>query len=127
MQTLFALEFRGGEAEKILSYNLKEFAPQITDSAFARQLLKGVLAKRKEIHKIIRKHAPKWPITKIAPIDRAILEIGVYEIMFDQSVPVIVVINEAVETAKEFGDKNSQKFINGVLSSIMDEGLGNRA
>lgn len=103
----------------VLDSILKDFAPKLTEKEFAYKTLKGVLDHKKEIVKIIEKFAPEWPIEKIAPIDRAILKIGVYEIVFSKDIPPVVAINEAVEIAKHFGDNNSQKFINGVLSSVM--------
>ena len=129
MQTIFELEFRFGIegdiepeiAKKSLSIILQEFAPKLSEQEFAYQTLEGVLANKAEIIRIINKFAPQWPIDKIAPIDRAILEIGIYEVVFNKEIPPIVAINEAVEIAKYFGDKNSQKFINGVLSSVMKE------
>lgn len=141
MQTIFMAEFKNISAEnatpsekilpqkKILDSLLKEFAPRMKEKEFAFETLEGVLANREEIIKLIEKFAPEWPVEKIAGIDRAILEIGIYEIVFNEEIPPIVAINEAVEIAKHFGDENSPKFINGVLSSVMknntknDEGL----
>lgn len=119
MQTIFAYEFRGGEPLDILKYNLQEYRFKIMDKGFAELLLKGALKNKNEIIKIIQKEAPEWPVDKIAPIDRAILEVGAYELLFSEDVPPIVAINEAVEIAKSFGDTNSPKFVNGVLSTIM--------
>src|SRR3989338_4034666 len=130
MQTIFALEFlRSGKktaAQKkqpaeILNKILDEFAPKLTERDFAYDTLNGVLDNKDEIVKIIAKHAPQWPVEKIARVDRAILEIGIYEIVFSKDVPPIVAINEAVEIAKHYGDENCSKFINGVLSSVMKE------
>lgn len=119
MQTLFAYEFRGGEPETILAKVLDEFAPKLKETDFAYNTLRGIIQNKREIFKIIQKFAPEWPVDKIAGVDRAILEIGVYEIRFGSEVPPVVAINEAIEVAKHFGDKNSPKFINGVLSSVM--------
>lgn len=119
MQTLFASEFRGGDVEKILRYNLEGFIDKIRDASFAESILHGVLREKEEIIAIIKKEAPEWPIDKIANVDRAILEIGVYEILFSRDVPAIVAINEAVELAKSYGDTNAPKFVNGVLSTVM--------
>lgn len=118
MQTIFAFEFRGGDSEAILKYNSHEFT-ELKDASFAESLLKGVLSKNEDILLMIQEEAPEWPIEKIAPIDRAILEIGIYEVMFSKDVPPVVAINEAVEIAKSYGDTNSPKFVNGVLSTIM--------
>jgi N utilization substance protein B len=125
MQALFELEFNDMKAERlsegVLERILVEFAPKLTEREFAYDTLKGVLKNRKKILAIIQKYAPQWPIEKIAKIDRAILEIGVYEIAFAKDIPAVVAINEGIEIAKHFGDDNSSKFINGVLSSVMKD------
>ena len=134
MQTLFATEFmkESGRDEKLdikpkdlLSQILKEFAPKMTSTDFAFQTLKGVLSHKDEIDKSIVKYAPEWPFEKIAGVDRAVLEIGIYEIIYAKDIPAVVAINEAVEIAKHHGDKNSPKFINGVLSSVMNDTKNN--
>ena len=119
MQTIFAYEFRGGDPEAILRYTSREFADKLKDAVFTQDLLRGILAKNEDILLILQEEAPQWPIEKIAPIDRAILEIGIYEIMFSKDVPPVVAINEAIELAKDYGDTNSPKFVNGVLSTVM--------
>lgn len=119
MQTIFAYEFRGGEPLEILKSTLGEYGEKIKDFSFAETLLKGTLEKRDDIVKIIHQEAPEWPVDKIARVDRAILELGTFEILHSEDVPPIVAINEAVEIAKSFGDTNSPKFVNGVLSTIM--------
>ncbi len=119
MQTIFAHEFQGVDPENMLTKVLDEFAPKLTERQFAYDTLSGVIKHQKEILDIIQKYAPEWPVDKIARIDRAILEIGVYEIAFADDIPPVVAINEGIEIAKHFGDDNSPKFINGVLSSVM--------
>jgi len=130
MQTIFEYEFlssmdRKGlkaaklEPEKLLKYNLRHIGEKLSDTSFAEQTLKGILARKKKILKIIQETAPEWPVDKIAPVDRAILEIGVFEIVYADDIPPVVAINEAIEIAKTYGDTNSPKFINGVLSSVM--------
>lgn len=120
MQALFAYEFRKGvDASDVLKMTLREFADKLKDTSFAEKLLKGVIDVKGDIEKIIQEEAPEWPLEKIARIDRAILEIGIYEIIFSEDVPPIVAINEGVEIAKSYGDVNSPKFINGVLSTVM--------
>lgn len=121
MQTLFASDFKSQDAKSLLKQILKEFAPKLTETDFAYKTLEGVIKNDKKIRKIIQKFAPHWPVEKIARVDRAILEIGVYEVVFNNEIPPVVAINEAIEIAKHFGDENSPKFINGVLSSVMKE------
>jgi N utilization substance protein B len=123
LQTLFAWEFRGGEPEAILSYNLVNGAGHVNERSYAQILLKNIINHRKEIKDLITQFAPDWPYEKIAPIDRAILQIGVSELRFDSTIPALVAINEAIELAKAFGNETSFKFINGVLSSIYDENI----
>lgn len=120
MQTIFAYEFRGDvDLDFTLDYCTAEFSDKLKDVSFAKELVKGIFEHKDAIYKIMQEHAPEWPIERIAPIDRAILEIGIYEIKYSGDVPPIVAINEAVEIAKTYGDMNSAKFINGVLSAVM--------
>lgn len=118
MQTLFAYEFRQGNPEEILEKLWNEFGSEIRDRDFPRNLLKGVTKNLQKIQEHITENAPDWPLEKIAPVDRACLEIGIYELQFDKNVPPLVAINEAVELAKAYGGENSGKFVNGVLSTI---------
>lgn len=87
---------------------------------FDRERFEGVIKNVEELRQIIAKHASDWPVHRIASLDRAVLYLGIFELLHTD-VPAPVVINEAVELAKEFGGKSSGKFINGVLSSILKE------
>lgn len=100
-----------------------EFAPGLGDTSFMRSLLLSIVEKRRDIDNIIEKAAPDWPLDKISIIDRNILRIGLYELLFaDKSeVPEKVAINEAIELAKTYGGENSGKFVNGVLGSVYKE------
>lgn len=120
MQTLYALEFGDQNADDVFAYLLNEFGDDITDEDFLRGLLNGVMENEEEIDEIIRKAAPDWPIEKIALMDLIILRLGVFEILFDEDVPDLVAVNEAIEVAKEFGGYNNAKFVNGVLSNVMN-------
>lgn len=120
MQALFSIEFKDQQKpEDLLTIILDEFAPKLTERDFAYETLAGVIEHQDDILKTIQEFAPQWPIEKIARIDRVILEVGVYEIVYSDDVPPVVAINEAIEIAKHYGDVNSPKFINGVLSSVM--------
>ena len=128
LQSLFERDFiqKDGEKEPILSIlerNAKEFAPGITDEDFMHQLADNVLTRQKDLDTIIEKAAPDWPIDKIAPVDRNVLRIGLYELLFADrnEVPAKVAINEAIELAKSFGGESSGKFVNGVLGSVYKE------
>ncbi|MBI5139301.1 transcription antitermination factor NusB [Candidatus Nomurabacteria bacterium] len=116
-------DFSDEEIKKILSRNLKEFAPGLEDDVFVFTLIREILKKRTVIDEIIEKAAPDWPINKISVIDRNILRIGLTELLFGdrKEVPPKVAINEAIELAKTFGGDNSGKFINGVLGAVYKE------
>jgi ADP-ribose pyrophosphatase YjhB (NUDIX family) len=87
------------------------------------KLLDGVLQKQSELDLVIEKAAPEWPIDRIAPVDRNILRLGLYELLFAdrKEVPAKVAINEAIELAKQFGGDNSSRFVNGVLGAVYKE------
>lgn len=108
---------------EVLRRNIEEFAPNKSDKPFMEGLLDGVLAKQSEIDLVIEKAAPEWPIDRISPVDRNILRLGLYELLFaDRSeVPAKVAINEAIELAKQFGGDNSSRFVNGVLGAVYKE------
>lgn len=133
LQTLFEWDFLpeekknastvNEEIKEALKRNLKEFGPGLEDDAFVLSLLTDVLKNHKVIDEIIEKAAPDWPIDKISIVDRNILRIGLYELLFGDrnEVPPKVAINEAIELAKTFGGENSSKFVNGVLGAVYKE------
>ena len=88
------------------------------NSSFIRELISGAVKNREEIDKLIRELAPAWPVDQIATVDRNILRLAIFEILYDNKVPVKVAVNEAVELAKTFGSGSSAKFINGVLGAV---------
>ncbi len=109
--------------EEIVKDNIKEFAPKLDGDEFVQELIKGILKKRETIDPIIEKCAPEWPLNQITIVDRNILRLGVYELMFGSydEVPPKVAINEAIELAKAYGGESSGKFINGVLGTVYRE------
>lgn len=126
LQTLFEWDTANvpaSEVDAVLLRNQEEFGSADTDEVFMKELLAGVLEKREDLDLIITKAAPDWPLPRIAPIDRNILRIGLYELLFaDRSeVPAKVAINEAIELAKIFGGDSSGRFINGVLGAVYKE------
>lgn len=84
---------------------------------------KEVIAKLPKIDKIITKFAPEWPLTQIPPLDLAILRLSIFELLYQKEIPYKVVVDEAVEVAKEFGSDTSFEFINGVLGSVIEKKL----
>ncbi|MEX1087520.1 MAG: transcription antitermination factor NusB, partial [Candidatus Paceibacterota bacterium] len=126
LQSLYEWDFGNKSPEEgvvILDRNVEEFAPGMGDYTFIKALFSGVIEKQKDLDTIIEKAAPDWPIDKIATVDRNILRLGLYELLFgDRSeVPPKVAINEAIELAKSFGGDTSSKFVNGVLGAVYKE------
>jgi len=103
--------------------NIKEFGPGLENTEFVWKLIKEVVEHLPQIDKIIGKAAPEWPIEQITIIDRNVLRIGLYELLYEnkEEVPPKVAINEAIELAKTFGGENSGKFVNGVLGTVYKE------
>lgn len=126
MQSLFEWDFHGKHDEnfrEVLKRNILEFAPGLEDSIFSGHLMEGTLKERQTIDKLIEKCAPEWPLEQVTLVDRNILRLGIYELMFGNydEVPPKVAINEAIELAKTFGSDSSPRFVNGVLGTIYRE------
>jgi N utilization substance protein B len=119
LQTLYELDCSAHKPKEILTRLLEEKILPDETADFARSLVNGVIKNRKDIDDVIQKFAPAFPINQIATIDRNILRLAIFEILFDNRVPVKAAINEAVELAKSFGSDTSKKFVNGVLGSIV--------
>lgn len=124
LQSLYEYEFRvqSGDtsisSDEIVTRNLSRYEDMIDDKEFINKLVDGVLAHQDELDGKIQPIAPDWPISQIARIDRTILRMGLFELLYlPDVVPAKVAINEAVELAKAFGSDNSSKFINGVLGT----------
>lgn len=121
MQVLFLWDFNGKPAEgidEIVKKIFSHFAPNFNDHGFAESVVKGVMNNLAEIDRYIIRYATEWPLEQITTVDRNILRIGVYELIFDDEIPAKVAINEAIEIAKAFGGESSGKFVNGVLGAI---------
>lgn len=126
MQSLFEWDFQGCPKEgvdEIIVRNVGEFAPGMEDFEFVKSLVSGTLKKKKDIDALIEKCAPEWPLEQVTIVDRNILRLGIFELMFGnyEEVPPKVAINEAIELAKTFGGESSARFVNGVLGTIYRE------
>jgi len=121
MQTLYLWDFnnqREKDLAEIIKKNLREFAPGFDDEDFTKKTVDGVIKHIAEIDNYIIKYAPEWPLDQITVVDRNILRLGIYEMIYDKDIPERVAINEAIEIAKTYGGDSSGKFINGVLGAI---------
>ncbi|MCK5123042.1 MAG: transcription antitermination factor NusB [Candidatus Pacebacteria bacterium] len=116
-------KFNKNELDKIVKNNIKEYSAGIENNDFVVELINGVFQNMQKIDALLKKFAPEWPIEQIMIIDRNILRLGIYELMFSKrkDVPAKVAINESIELAKTFGGRSSGKFVNGVLGSLYKE------
>ena len=125
MQSLYEWDFydKKPDLKIVTERNIKDFGPGLEELDFIWQLIEGVQKHLPEIDKVIEKAAPEWPITQISVIDRNVLRIGLYELLYanKQEVPPKVAINEAIELAKTFSGQTSGKFVNGVLGTVYKE------
>lgn len=126
LQTLYEWDFKNFDKSilsEIIERNIKKFGPGLENTKFIYDLVNGVSKHIESLDKIIEKAAPAWPIDQIAMVDRNVLRLGLYELLYEkkEEVPSKVAINEAIELAKTFGGENSGKFINGVLGTIYKE------
>lgn len=126
MQSLFEWDFNDGNKDVILSIvdkNIRDLAVGIDETDLILILVEGVIKNQKDIDELIKQCAPDWPLDQITVVDRNILRVGIFELLFGdyEKVPPKVAINEAIELAKTFGGLNSAKFVNGVLGTIYRE------
>lgn len=126
LQSLYEWDFNRAkslELEKLLERNISEFCSGLDEIDFMKNLANGVKERQIKIDEIIKKSAPEWPIEQITIVDRNVLRIGIYELLFGDKneVPPKVAINEAIELAKSYGGESSGRFVNGVLGTIYRE------
>ena len=126
MQSLYEWDFKGRKAElldAIIERNIGEFGVGLEETDFIHNLIHGVIEHLDNLDQIIEKAAPQWPLDQIAIVDRNILRLGLFELLFGKrdEVPPKVAINEAIELAKSFGGDSSGRFINGVLGTVYRE------
>ncbi len=119
LQSLFAADVRGIWSDPPLEWlDEDEDLPQ-NSIGFAQELLSGVSKSRLGLDNVITRYAPAWPVSQLSVIDRNILRIALFELIYTPGTPRKTAINEAVELAKIFGSESSARFINGVLGSAM--------
>jgi N utilization substance protein B len=124
LQALYELDCTKHNMEEALGHLI--IGEKLANEAlnFSEELVKGVLQTKSELDARIKKFAPTFPPNQMSIIDRNILRLAIFEILFDDKTPTKVAINEAVEIAKEFGSNSSPRLINGVLGSItMEHGV----
>ncbi|EMT53733.1 MULTISPECIES: transcription antitermination factor NusB [Brevibacillus] len=116
VQCLFQIDMADVSMEAALELVMEDSEE---DASYLHFLVKGVLDRLQEIDAEIQKYLRGWRLERIANVDRAILRLAFFEIMFEEDIPDKVALNEAIEIAKLFSDEQSYRYINGVLSSYL--------
>ena len=121
LKFLYQFELTGGELDEQIKLFLKQNSSKDDVESFMRGLIFSLLDKVKEIDEVIQKYSDHWVLDRMTVIDRNILRMGVCELLFDFSTPPKVVINEAIDIAKKYGNEDSPEFINGILDKVFKE------
>ena len=117
MQVIFGLE-EGGDTSEALTYQLEEAQASPDQAEFARELVRGVIQNRVAIDREIAEASTHWHIDQMAKVERAVLRLATYELVFSSEVPPKAAINESIELAKTFGGDEAARFVNGVLGKV---------
>ena len=126
LKVLFELETNGGDPEHALQYHAAEARADPDTTDFARTLIRGVLENQKAIDVLLAEASKNWDLDQMAKVERTLLRIATFEIVYLPSVPLKAAINESIELAKTFGGPDSGKFVNGILGRIAAEAESRR-
>ncbi len=118
LRVLFQLETGGDDPDEVLAYHAAEGGASAETTAFAAQLIRGVLANQDKLDAILSEASEHWKLEQMAKVDRVILRIAVYELTVDRQVPTKAAINESIELAKTFSGEESGRFVNGILGKV---------
>jgi N utilization substance protein B len=119
LQALYEIDCSGHPADQALNHLAADENLSEEGVAFATNIVQGIRGCSQQLDAIIAKHAPEWPVDQLAIVDRNILRIALYELQYNEDVPIKVAINEAVELAKMFGSDTAPRFVNGVLGTFL--------
>lgn len=118
MQTLYEWDFRQAADPLVIANRNIDAYEDDADSEYVHRVVTGIIEHVDEINDHITRVAPEWPVDQIASIDKAILRVAIFELLYDTDVPPKVAINEAVELGKTFGSESTSRFVNGVLGTL---------
>ena len=121
LQMLFQIEASGADAERAITLFWRNFEADPEGRAYAEEVVRGVAPRIEELDARIKGAATNWRIERMTRVDRNLLRLGTWELAYRADVPRAVILDEAVELAKEFGTEDSSAFVNGVLAKIADE------
>ncbi|MBC8206818.1 MAG: transcription antitermination factor NusB [Kiritimatiellales bacterium] len=123
VQFLFQTEFNPEELDQALEdfWNDEEKTPLDRDRNYVNEVIRGVIEQQMKIDRTIKRYTDNWDVDRLGVLDRIVLRVAVYEMLFRDDVPPVVSINEAIEIAKAYSGQKSARFVNGVLDRIQKE------
>ncbi|NLM41782.1 MAG: transcription antitermination factor NusB [Firmicutes bacterium] len=121
-QTLFQIDLAKSDVETALRQRLEDAELDAENEEYVKTVVRGVIQQRPALDAQISAVSKGWQVHRLGYVDRSILRLAIYEIVFMDDIPVRVAVNEAVELAKEFGDEESPKFVNGLLGTVVRDG-----
>lgn len=123
-QTLFQLDLagmdKGSDVQDVIDCRLQEAALEAKYTDYLRMAVVGVLHHLAELDELITRYAKDWTVQRLAGVDRSVLRLAIFEILYVDDIPTKVSVNEAVELAKRFSDEQGWRFVNGLLGSVVD-------
>lgn len=126
MQVLYEWDFRGKDPARlpeVLSFVIGEFGKSLDDDGYVEKQVTGVVERLADIDEKLNAFSPNWTVDAMTAVDRNVLRLGAYELLFDETIPSRVAINESIELGKVFGGEASGKFVNGVLGALYKDRL----
>ena len=124
VQVFYYIDHLGFSAEEAWTTTEEKIRAGVTVKDYAKKLFEGVSRKKTEIDSLIEKYSKSWALDRMPVLDRNILRLGIYEILFEEDMPPKVAINEALELAKTFSTDEARKFINGILDRVAKQKSG---
>ncbi|MBI9020921.1 MAG: transcription antitermination factor NusB [Verrucomicrobia bacterium] len=123
VQFLFQTEFNPGNLDEALAefFDDEEKKPLERDRVYVDEVIRGVIDNQLKIDRTLKKYTDNWDVDRLGALDRIVLRVAAYEMLYRTDVPPVVSINEAVEIAKAYSDKKSARFVNGVLDRVQKE------
>lgn len=118
LQILYCMDMLGDETDELFEDTIKLLTPKQAPSEFCRRLVKGVIDNRSELDRIIEQYSSHWKIYRMSGVDRNILRVASFEMIYCENIPDKVSINEAIEISKKFGTEETGPFVNGVLDAV---------
>jgi N utilization substance protein B len=120
LQMLYAIEATGADLERAIADFWRELPGDAEGRAYADELVRGAMTELSQVDEQIRRASQNWRVERMTRIDRNVLRLGAFELLFKKDIPRAVILDEAVELAKRFGTEESGAFVNGVLDRIAD-------